>query len=100
MQTVGSLLSGCLEDKNGVFVIPNDGLDQLVTEMFPHCKKEEIQPGVYRIRIPLKKTSPGVSHDEVTLMGSLLRPVIFVEVDIETVDNLRNQFLVSFGVRE
>ncbi|KAL8184615.1 UNVERIFIED_CONTAM: hypothetical protein K2H54_022039 [Gekko kuhli] len=68
MQTVGSLFSGCLVDENGVPMISKDGLDQLVTEMFPHCKKEEIRPGVYHIRIPLRKTSPGVSHDEVTLI--------------------------------
>ncbi|KAL8184635.1 UNVERIFIED_CONTAM: hypothetical protein K2H54_022771, partial [Gekko kuhli] len=53
MQTVGSLLSGCLVDKNGVSVISKDGLNQLVTEMFPHCEKEEISPGVYKIKIPL-----------------------------------------------
>ncbi|KAL8184613.1 UNVERIFIED_CONTAM: hypothetical protein K2H54_021967 [Gekko kuhli] len=39
MQTVGSLLSGYLKDKNGVSVIPKDGLDQLVKEQFPHCEK-------------------------------------------------------------
>ncbi|KAL8184637.1 UNVERIFIED_CONTAM: hypothetical protein K2H54_022742, partial [Gekko kuhli] len=53
MQTVGSLLSGCLVDKNGVSVFSKDGLNQLVTEMFPHCKKKEISPGVYEIKIPL-----------------------------------------------
>ncbi|KAL8184630.1 UNVERIFIED_CONTAM: hypothetical protein K2H54_022531 [Gekko kuhli] len=41
MQTMGSLLSDCLVDKNGVLVISKDGLNQLVTEMFPHCEKDE-----------------------------------------------------------
>ncbi|KAL8184621.1 UNVERIFIED_CONTAM: hypothetical protein K2H54_022198 [Gekko kuhli] len=53
MQTVGSLLSGCLKDKNGVPVIPKDRLKQLVKEQFPHCEKKEIRAGVYEIKIPL-----------------------------------------------
>ncbi|KAL8184632.1 UNVERIFIED_CONTAM: hypothetical protein K2H54_022579 [Gekko kuhli] len=71
MQTVGSLLSGCLVDKNGVPVFSKDGLNQLVTEMFPHCKKEKISPGVYEIKIPLKETSPGVPRDRGPLVGNM-----------------------------
>ncbi|KAL8184612.1 UNVERIFIED_CONTAM: hypothetical protein K2H54_021938 [Gekko kuhli] len=61
MQTMGSILSEYLEDKNSVPVLTKDGLNQLVKEQFPHCEKEEISPGLYRIRIPLDETSPGYS---------------------------------------
>ncbi|KAL8184618.1 UNVERIFIED_CONTAM: hypothetical protein K2H54_022123 [Gekko kuhli] len=53
MQTVGSVLSHYRKDKNGVPKDPKDGLNQLVKEQFPHCKKKEIRPGVYKIKIPL-----------------------------------------------
>ncbi|KAL8184633.1 UNVERIFIED_CONTAM: hypothetical protein K2H54_022705 [Gekko kuhli] len=72
MQTIGSLFSECLENKNGVPMISKDGLNQLVTEMFPHCEKEQINPGVYEIKIPLNETSAAcspinreVSRDEI-----------------------------------
>ncbi|KAL8184627.1 UNVERIFIED_CONTAM: hypothetical protein K2H54_022385 [Gekko kuhli] len=39
MQTMASVLSDNLEEKNGVPVITKDGLKQLVEQQFPHCKK-------------------------------------------------------------
>ncbi|KAL8184626.1 UNVERIFIED_CONTAM: hypothetical protein K2H54_022363 [Gekko kuhli] len=39
MQTMASVLSDNLEEKNGAPVITKDGLKQLVEQQFPHCKK-------------------------------------------------------------
>ncbi|KAL8184593.1 UNVERIFIED_CONTAM: hypothetical protein K2H54_021406 [Gekko kuhli] len=59
METMASVVSCYLKDKNGVPMISKDGLNQLVKEQFPHCEKDEISPGVYEIRIPLA-SSPTV----------------------------------------
>ncbi|KAL8184651.1 UNVERIFIED_CONTAM: hypothetical protein K2H54_023046 [Gekko kuhli] len=53
MQTMGSILSYYLEGENSAPGITGDGLNKLVKEQFPHCKREEISPGVYEIRIPM-----------------------------------------------
>ncbi|KAL8184596.1 UNVERIFIED_CONTAM: hypothetical protein K2H54_021479 [Gekko kuhli] len=53
MQTMACVVSEYLQEKKNVPVITKDGLNQLMEEQFPHCEKEEISPGAYRIRIPM-----------------------------------------------
>ncbi|KAL8184649.1 UNVERIFIED_CONTAM: hypothetical protein K2H54_022979 [Gekko kuhli] len=49
---MASIFSGYVEVEKGVPTITKDGLDQLVTENFPHFQKEKIGPEAYEITIP------------------------------------------------
>ncbi|KAL8184650.1 UNVERIFIED_CONTAM: hypothetical protein K2H54_023025 [Gekko kuhli] len=53
MQAMASVLSDYMKGESCAPGITEDGLNKMVKEQFPHCKTEEISPGVYEITIPL-----------------------------------------------
>ncbi|KAL8184694.1 UNVERIFIED_CONTAM: hypothetical protein K2H54_025478 [Gekko kuhli] len=103
MQTMASILSGYLEDKNGVPVITKNGLSQLVKEQFPHCETKEIYPGVYEIKIPLvqlcqmSSSSPTEDLQSVTSGDGFIPPDISAMLTIELLEAWRERIFIAIN---